>query len=119
MVLVGRKLLPNRNPAGETGGDGLDLSQLYSLGEEVSFVQLAPDSKLDGTRLAESRLGSALGLNVIGIFRGKRSILAPGPDTELQAGDRLLVERPARNSSRSCVASSTSTSKTRTWRSSG
>ncbi len=92
MVLIGRRLLPERNPGGETAGSSLDLRQLYSLGEDLSIIQLPTDSALDGIRLADSRLGAALGLNVIGIFRGSRSLLAPGPDSELRAGDRLLVE---------------------------
>ncbi len=90
MVLIGRHLLPNRDPAREASGQ--DLRQLYSLGEDLSFIQLPRDSALDGQTLAESRFGSALGLSVMGVFRGSKSILAPGPDTELRAGDRLLVE---------------------------
>jgi di/tricarboxylate transporter len=39
----------------------------------------------------ESRLGSALGLNVIGIIRDGQTKLAPAPDELLLAKDRLLV----------------------------
>ncbi len=92
MIAVGRHLLPSRDPAREGAGPGQDLRQLYSLGEDLSVIQLPPDSALDGATLGESRFGSALGLSVVGIFRGAKSILAPGPDIALRAGDRLLVE---------------------------
>lgn len=41
--------------------------------------------------LAESRLGTTLGINVIAILRQEHTELAPGPETRLVAGDRLLV----------------------------
>jgi K+/H+ antiporter YhaU regulatory subunit KhtT len=37
-------------------------------------------------------MGSVLGWNVIGITRGDRTMLAPGPADKLMAGDRLAVE---------------------------
>jgi di/tricarboxylate transporter len=37
-------------------------------------------------------MGSVLGWNVIGITRGDRTLLAPGPTETLHAGDRLTVE---------------------------
>jgi di/tricarboxylate transporter len=37
-------------------------------------------------------MGSVLGWNVIGITRGDRTMLAPGPTDTLKAGDRLTVE---------------------------
>lgn len=92
MIVLGRHLLPERKAAAEAGGGGQDLRRLYSVGEELSFIRLPNSSSLDGQTLAESRLGSALGLHVVGIFRGKRSVMAPGPEVELRAGDRLLVE---------------------------
>jgi di/tricarboxylate transporter len=92
MVLVGRRMLPDRDPVRQSRGAGKDLRQIYSLSDDLSMLHLPDDSALDGKSLAESLLGSALGLNVVCVFRGKKSLLAPGPDTELRAGDRLLVE---------------------------
>jgi len=92
MITVGRQLLPDRDPVRTSGGGGQDLRQLYSLSEDLSMLQLPDGSALDGNTLSESLVGAALGLNVVGVFRGKKSILAPGPETELRAGDRLLVE---------------------------
>ena len=44
-----------------------------------------------GVSLGGSRLGSALGFNVVAILRGDQKILAPQPETLLQKGDRLMV----------------------------
>ena len=94
MVLVGRHLLPERKTAsdGGAGAGGLDLRSLYSVGDDLSFIRLPDASNLDGRTLAESRLGSALGLQVVGIFREGASVMAPGPETSLRAGDKLLVK---------------------------
>lgn len=91
MALVGRHLLPARGTRTQPSING-DLRSTYRVGEDLSFIHLASDSTLNGKTLAESRLGSVLGLNVIGIFRAGAPILAPAPHTQLRAGDRLLVE---------------------------
>ncbi len=92
MVLIGRRLLPSRDPSqpyhrqrGET------LGQMYELRELICAVHLAPDSELVGKTLAASRLGSALSLSVFGIIRNGQSRLAPPADMTLQAGDQLLI----------------------------
>lgn len=90
MVLIGRHLLPNRDIAKEFSGE--DYKQLYDLGGRMGTVQLPHDSALAGKTLAQSRLGSALGLNVIAIIHNGQTNLAPGPDVILQPGDKLLVE---------------------------
>jgi len=91
-VLVGRHLLPQRNIAGAfRGGSQKDLGRVYDLEERMFVLHLLPDSLLDGRTLAQSRLRTALGLNVIGIIRNEKTQLAPEPDTLLQAGDRLWV----------------------------
>jgi di/tricarboxylate transporter len=93
MALIGRHLLPVRDPAKEFAGTNqIDLEQLYDLRERLFVIPLSPNSVLPGKTLAESRLGSALGLNVIGIIRNGQTQLAPNPDTTLRPGDRLLVE---------------------------
>ena len=92
MALVGRHLLPVRDPVGEfTGPQQNDLDQVYDLSERVSVVQIPDDSVLAGKTVAESRLGSALELNLIGIIRNGQTELRPGPNAVMQSGDRLLV----------------------------
>lgn len=94
MVLVGRRLLPVRDPVKEElpGAKARNLREFYGLQERLSLLRLPADSPLAGRTLAQSRLGAVLGLNVVAVLRNQRTQLAPKPDTLLQAGDRLLVQ---------------------------
>ncbi|HEV2131591.1 MAG TPA: SLC13 family permease [Longimicrobiaceae bacterium] len=93
IALVGRHLLPVRDPRREAQGSSeRDLVQSYELQERFFIIRLPPRSLLEGKTLAESRLGSALGLHVLAILREHRPKLAPGPDALLHSGDRLLVQ---------------------------
>ena len=93
VTLIGRHLLPTRDPLQETTvGDARDLQAQYLLGERLFIINLPPDSPLAGISLAESRLGSALRLNVVAILRNGRTLVAPRPNQTLQPNDRLLVQ---------------------------
>ncbi|MCZ6727819.1 MAG: SLC13 family permease [Acidobacteria bacterium] len=92
MVLVGRRILPSRNPAREMAGEEVDLDQVYSLRERLFVLDLPEGSPLAGKSLAECRVGSALGLNVMGIRRGGRLDLAPDPATRFEPGDQIVVQ---------------------------
>ena len=96
MVLVGRHLLPKRDVrrvASQTGPH--DLRRAYDLEKRIFLVHLPKDSELAGKSLAETRLRSLLGLNVVAITLKDRSILAPSPTERLRAGDVLAVEGDA------------------------
>lgn len=93
MVLVGRHLLPKRDITKELDTiSDTDATELYEIQERMAFVHLPENSSLAGKSLLESRLGSALELNVVTVIRGDQTIMAPKPDFRLEAGDRLLVE---------------------------
>jgi di/tricarboxylate transporter len=93
MALVGRHLLPSRDIAREyAGADDADYKALYDLQKHLMILKMPTDSVLAGKTLAQSKLGSVLGLNVIAIIRNGRTQLAPSPREVLQPGDRLLVE---------------------------
>jgi di/tricarboxylate transporter len=92
MVLIGRHLLPKRDPSRELAGGIPDVTDLYDFQERMVFIHLPENSSLDGKSLEESHFGSALELNVVSILRDQQTILAPGPDLILRSGDRLLVE---------------------------
>jgi len=92
MVLIGRHLLPKRDPSRELASGIPDVTDLYDFQERMVFIHLPENSSLDGKTLEESHFGSALELNVVSILRDQQTILAPGPDLILQSGDRLLVE---------------------------
>jgi di/tricarboxylate transporter len=90
MLLVGRHLLPNRDITREFSGQ--DQKHLFDLRERLGSIHLPTDSALAGKTLAQSRLGSALGLNVIAIIHDGQTRLAPGSEVILNPGDKLLVE---------------------------
>ncbi len=93
VALVGRHLLPLRDPRQEMGRrSDRGLIESYELHERVFTVRLPERSLLDGKTLAESRMGSALGLHVLAIQRAVGPELAPGPEAVLRSGDRLVVQ---------------------------
>ena len=93
MVLVGRHLLPTRDITKESSSSrSVDIKELYGLPEHMVFLQLPENSVLSGKSLSESRLGSALGINVVAIIRGGHTHLAPDTNFCLNSGDKLLVE---------------------------
>lgn len=91
MVLVGRRLLPQRDLAGELRRSSLEPGKLFELEDRLFTLQLPSDSVLAGKRLGDSRLGSALKLNVISISHLGKTKYAPTPNTILHGGDQLLV----------------------------
>ena len=91
MVTVGRWLLPRR-AIGEHGPDGESLAAVYHLDESLFSIRIPADSPLDGVTLGESRLGSALDIQVVGVVREGRTDLAPRAGTVLRSGEVLLVK---------------------------
>lgn len=89
--LIGRRLLPQRDIA-ETTGPLQHLPDQYRLLEHLFQIRIPKGSALAGKTLAHSRLGAALGLNVIGITRGNRTLLAPSTIERIQDEDQLIVE---------------------------
>ncbi len=93
MTLIGRRLLPDRDMAREfSSNDSKDYKAMYALGERMVVLHLPEGSILHGRSLAESRLGSALGLNVVAVIRNQHTQLSPEPNYVLHSDDRLLVE---------------------------
>ncbi len=90
MTFLGRRLFPNRDPKKESAP--ADLGGLYDLGGIVGMLQAPRNSTLAGKTLQQSRLGQALGLNVVAVQRSGQMILAPGPDFVLSEGDGMVVE---------------------------
>ena len=84
LFFLAPRLLPDRGEQDMTGQ--------YDLRRYLSEALIRPGSKLAGKSLAESQLGSAMNLNVVGIVRGERRTLAPGPDSTLAENDILIIE---------------------------
>jgi di/tricarboxylate transporter len=70
----------------------VDQTQTYRLEERLLAVELPAESELVGATLADSHLGDAYGLQVLGIQRQGQTHLMPPPGERLEAGDTLLVE---------------------------
>jgi len=93
MALVGRHLLPTRDVTREASASGqLDLREQYNLHERAIYMRVPPGSPLAGKTLAETHIGLALGLNVLGIRRDGEQLLLPGQADRLAARDLLLVQ---------------------------
>ena len=93
MVFIGRHLLPQRDVIKESSGDqDIDWETQYDLQERLFNIRIPEDSILVNKTLAETRMGSALGWNVISITRNNQTLLAPGPSDILQVKDRLTIE---------------------------
>ena len=91
MVTVGRKLLPDQS-GGMAEKERANLAEVYQLEESLFSITIPEDSPLVGTTLAESRLGSVLGLQVVSIVRDGDERLAPEGGYTMNAGDRLVVQ---------------------------
>jgi di/tricarboxylate transporter len=93
MTFIGRYLLPQRDVAKESSRTkGVDWASGDDQEEQLFKVRIPASSNLSNKTLADSRLGSVLGWNVIGITRRDRTILAPGPSDVLKANDLLTIE---------------------------
>lgn len=94
MALLGRRFLPARQPISPLSAANhhrVDVKALYGLEERLAYLVLPPDSPLAGKTIGESRIGRALGLNVLSIRRGHSLRLPAEVNTELEGGDRLLI----------------------------
>lgn len=94
VTFIGTRILPKRNVAKETSGTHPDFLSQYELQERLFQIKIPADSVLVGKTLAKSHLGSGLDLNVVGITRGKQTLLAPEITETIQPNDLLIVEGP-------------------------
>ena len=92
VTLVGTRMLPKRNLAKETAGHRMDFRSQYRLQEHLFQIKIPDGSALVGKTLAQSRLGAALGLTVVGITRSGVTLLAPSITEVIQSDDLLIVE---------------------------
>ncbi len=92
MVLLGRHLLPDRSVEKDGTGDEIIFGGRYNLGQTLFSLRIPQRSALDGKTLVQSRLGRALGFNLLAVKRGGRLFRAPKPGFEVQGGDVLMLE---------------------------
>ncbi len=93
LLVMAPRTLPVRRPD-VPGPVRPGLREGVALHERFFRLTLPRRSRLDGRTLGESLLGSALGVHVLAVERadGSERRLAPGPETMLRSGDRLLVQ---------------------------
>ena len=94
VALVGRHLLPRTDPAAlaERGLERGGLHEQYAVQDRAFVMRVPVGSPLREMTLGQSRLGSALGLNILAIERRGRTIPAPPAGTLLAEGDRLIAQ---------------------------
>jgi di/tricarboxylate transporter len=95
MTLIGRRFLPARETPGPLAAanhtNERDIRAFYGLEERLAYLIVPPGSPLVGKTLSESRIGLALGLNVLNIERQNGQQAPLVPNVELVDGDRLLI----------------------------
>ncbi|MCW5873865.1 MAG: SLC13 family permease [Anaerolineales bacterium] len=91
LLQTNRKQLPKLNESSDFSVSTSDLSE-YHLQDRLQLLAVPENSRLDGLSLAEGDLADALGLSVLSILRGGKTLLMPRPSERLRAGDQLLVE---------------------------
>ena len=91
MMLIGRRLLPERESVGRAALARPDLSTTYQLAERLWEVRVHPDSPLVNQPLTESVIGARLGATVAAIWRGREAKIPPAPTDVIAANDILLV----------------------------
>jgi di/tricarboxylate transporter len=90
MITLGRRLLPAGTGMAET--ERASLAEVYQLEERLFAMTVPVGSALAGRSLAESRLRTVLGVQVVSIIRGGEENLDPSGDDVLREGDRLVVQ---------------------------
>lgn len=70
----------------------VEVSEIARLSERMFAVRVPEGSSMAGKSLAESNLGDASGVSVLGIVHEGQSNLVPEPTDQIEEGDVLLVE---------------------------
>ncbi len=93
MTFVGRRLLPSHDIL-TTTAQVMELgpNSQFRMADHIFNVKVPRPSALSGKTLAETRMGTALGMDVIAIKRENHYLLAPGPGERLRSGDLLVVK---------------------------
>ncbi len=69
-----------------------DLTDLYKLHEALFIMEISQDSELFDKSAADTQLGAAFGLSVLGILREGQKPYIPDQGETFKPGDKLLVQ---------------------------
>lgn len=62
--------------------------------EKISLIKIHRSPELENKKLSDLKLASRIGVIILAIKLGKKWIIRPSKDTELQAGDSIVVKGP-------------------------
>lgn len=95
VLLIGRHLLPTRDPVGQASSFHRlreELLRTYSMEKELFEVRIPLGSAMAGLNIRQGKWRTMLRLNVLGISRNGIFISAPPPETIIRESDIVLVQ---------------------------
>jgi di/tricarboxylate transporter len=95
LTLAGRRLLPERYPAGQSARAArlrAELEALYGIERTLCEVRVQAGSALAGMSLRQGEWATHLGLTVVGLARDGRVTVSPSPDEIMREGDVVLAQ---------------------------
>ncbi len=95
MVLLGRRLLPSRYPAGQAARAvrlRAELESLYGIERSLRELEVLPGSRLAGLSLEQGNWARDLGLSVVGVARNGQVQVAPPREETIRVGDVLFTQ---------------------------
>ena len=90
MLLVGRRLLPERHSLTDTFNQP-DLQDTYQLADRLWQVRVLPESRLAHKTVHSSAINAELGLTVAAVWRGPETIAIPKSNQMIYPEDELLI----------------------------
>lgn len=92
-MLLGRRLLPNRQPSGPLPEQKAHtLARLFGLEAGLHEIEVLPNCPLAGRTLAEGRWAQQAGMQVLALARPGLNLPIPPAEMRILGGDRLLVQ---------------------------
>jgi di/tricarboxylate transporter len=95
VILIGRRLLPTRDPVGQASNFHRlreELLRTYSMESSLLEISVPPGSAMAGLSIRQGEWRTKIRLNVLGIARNGTFISAPEPNTLIREGDVVLVQ---------------------------
>jgi TrkA domain protein len=60
-------------------------------GLAIEWLHIEPDAPWDGVSLGSAQVHTTTGVSIVAIVRGDETVVAPGPDDVLRAGDTVVA----------------------------
>jgi di/tricarboxylate transporter len=98
VVLIGRSLLPVRNPAGQASDfhrSREELLRTYAMESSLWEIVVPPGSAMAGLSIRQGEWRTKIRLNVLGIAREGIFTSAPSPNAIIHEGDVILAQGEA------------------------